>query len=489
VKAIDLTFSAPKSVSVLWALGGDEVHSVVMGAHRDAVAAALGFLEARASVARRQVAGVRSVVPTEGLAVAGFVHRTSREGDPQVHSHCLTVKLTRRVDGRVVALDARPLFVWARAAGSVYQAEPQRALSARLGVAWGPDRHGTREIDGFSRDQLGVFSKRTVQIEAELAAVGADRLVGGGLRARADDAASLATRVAKDKGLTPARLVGRWEAEAADAGLTAGRALDERVCFGERTAGPLGYEQVTAALLNPETGVCGHSPRFTTADVVEHVCALSAGRLTLDEIEGHVDRFLASELVVRLTSAADEPGARLAEWSTVAHRHLEDRVLGLLDTLAAAMRDPFPSAVVAGVVDARPWLGEDQREAVGVLTGPGGAIRCVLAPAGFRLTRRTAAASGTVRARGSSSIDRTNLSSGIGKRVTHVSFALSRGPLQGVRTSEHQRAPPRTNRYSLPNLFTRPKQSEPFCRPAGPSVLRPEAIRRHDDLAKWREWT
>ncbi len=353
MKAIDLTFSAPKSVSVLWALGSDDVHSVVIGAHRDAVATALGFLEARASVACRQAAGVRSVVPTEGLAVAGFVHRTSREGDPQVHSHCLTVNLTRRVDGRVVALDARPLFVWARAAGSVYQAELQRALTARLGVAWGPDRRGTREIDGFTRDELRVFSKRTTQIEAELVAVGADQLIGG-LRARADDAASLATRVAKDRGLTPTLLVGRWEDEATDAGLAVGRDLDERVCFGERTAGPLGYEQVTAVLLHPESGMCGHSPRFTAADVVEHVCALSAGRLTLEEIEGHVDRFLAAGLVVRLTPTAEEPGARLAEWSTVAHRHLEDRVLGLLDTVAAASRDPLPTPMMAGVVDARP---------------------------------------------------------------------------------------------------------------------------------------
>jgi len=221
VKAIDLTFSAPKSVSVLWALGSEDVHSVVMGAHRDAVAAALGFLEERALVARRQVGGVRSLVATDGLAVAGFVHRTSRAGDPQVHSHCLTVNLTRRVDGRVVALDARPLFVWARAAGSVYQAELQRALTTRLGVAWGPDRHGTREIDGFSRNELRVFSKRTVQIEAELAAVGAGQLTGG-QRARADDAASLATRVAKDKGLTPARLVGPFIAVLISGGCAAG---------------------------------------------------------------------------------------------------------------------------------------------------------------------------------------------------------------------------------------------------------------------------
>ena len=232
VKAIDLTFSAPKSASVLWAVGGD-ASRVVVAAHVEAVEVALGFLEGKASVARRQVGGVRGLVPMSGLAVAGFVHRTSREGDPQLHTHCLAVNLTERIDGRVVALDGRPLFVWARAAGSVYQAELQRALAARLGVLWGPDRNGTREIDGFARGQLRVFSKRTVQIEGELLAVGADGLADPGVRARADDLASLATRAAKDRGLTPARLAERWDTEAGKAGLAVGRALEERVCFRE----------------------------------------------------------------------------------------------------------------------------------------------------------------------------------------------------------------------------------------------------------------
>ncbi len=78
VKAFDLTFSAPKAASVLWALGTEPVADVVMGAHREAVATALGFLEERAALARIQVDGVRRHVPTDGWAVAGFVHRTSR---------------------------------------------------------------------------------------------------------------------------------------------------------------------------------------------------------------------------------------------------------------------------------------------------------------------------------------------------------------------------------------------------------------------------
>jgi conjugative relaxase-like TrwC/TraI family protein len=76
VRAIDVTFSAPKSISVLWALGSGPVAETVMQAHVDAVSTALGFLEGHAAVARRQVDGVRRRVATEGLAVTGFVHRT-----------------------------------------------------------------------------------------------------------------------------------------------------------------------------------------------------------------------------------------------------------------------------------------------------------------------------------------------------------------------------------------------------------------------------
>ncbi len=90
VRAFDMTFSAPKSASLLWAFGSEPVAEVVAAAHREAVEEALRFLEERAAVARVQSGGVRHRVDTEGWAVAAFTHRTSREGDPQLHSHLLT---------------------------------------------------------------------------------------------------------------------------------------------------------------------------------------------------------------------------------------------------------------------------------------------------------------------------------------------------------------------------------------------------------------
>jgi conjugative relaxase-like TrwC/TraI family protein len=180
VRAIDATFSAPKSASLLWAFAGPETAAVVSIAHVEAVEAALGFVEAHAAVTRRQLNGVRVRAGTSGWAAATFVHRTSRAGDPQLHTHAVIPNMVCGDDGAWVALDASALYCWAKAAGSVYQEELRRRLSDRLGVAWGPDRNGCREIAGISDAQQRAFSKRTVQIEEHLATRGI--VVGDDLR-------------------------------------------------------------------------------------------------------------------------------------------------------------------------------------------------------------------------------------------------------------------------------------------------------------------
>lgn len=101
VTGFDATFSAPKSVSVLFALGGPEVRAAVRAAHVAAVEdAGLAYLEDHAALTRRGHDG-GMVTDTEGLVIARFEHRTSRAGDPQLHSHCLILNKVRDpVDGR-----------------------------------------------------------------------------------------------------------------------------------------------------------------------------------------------------------------------------------------------------------------------------------------------------------------------------------------------------------------------------------------------------
>ena len=110
-------------------------------AHVEAVAVALEFLERRAGATRQQVDGERQRIAT-GLAAATFVHRTSREGDPQLHTHCVVANLGRRPDGTYAALDAAPLYEWGKAAGLGLPggAPPPPHRAARGGVGPGPPR-------------------------------------------------------------------------------------------------------------------------------------------------------------------------------------------------------------------------------------------------------------------------------------------------------------------------------------------------------------
>lgn len=112
----DLTFSAPKSVSILNALGDATVAAAVLAGHDEAVRQAMGYLERHACFTRRGAGGT-NVIGGEGFLAAAFRHRTSRAGDPQLHTHVLVPNLVRGVDGRWSALDGRFLYAHLKTAG------------------------------------------------------------------------------------------------------------------------------------------------------------------------------------------------------------------------------------------------------------------------------------------------------------------------------------------------------------------------------------
>ena len=177
VPGFDLTFSAPKSVSLLFGLGDPEVSRAVRDAHEAAVEASLDYMERHAAMGRRGKGGAISVLGN-GFIGAGFRHRTSRAGDPQLHTHVLVANMTRGPDGRWTALDARRLYIHARTGGFLYQAKLRLELTRRLGVEWTAVRNGVAEIDGISPALRRAFSRRRAEIESELTERGERSAVG-----------------------------------------------------------------------------------------------------------------------------------------------------------------------------------------------------------------------------------------------------------------------------------------------------------------------
>ncbi|MGH9097372.1 MAG: MobF family relaxase, partial [Acidimicrobiales bacterium] len=140
----DLTFSAPKGVSLLWAFGGPEVAEVISGAHDRAVEAVLDQLSSEACYARRGAGGQR-LIEANGFIGAAFRHRTSRAGDPQLHTHVVVPNIVEDADHQWSAPDGRHLYAWKMTAGSLYQSA-LRAELAPLGLAWQVKRNGLGEL-------------------------------------------------------------------------------------------------------------------------------------------------------------------------------------------------------------------------------------------------------------------------------------------------------------------------------------------------------
>jgi conjugative relaxase-like TrwC/TraI family protein len=230
VRAFDLTFSAPKTVSVLLGLLGGQAERAGLAAHDAAVRAALGVLEERATT-RAGKNGVERL-DTAGLTVLLVRHRTSRALDPQLHTHALVFAKVQGPDGRWRALDARIVFRAQRTFGAVYQSALRSELTRALGVQWGEVSKGQAEIKDLA-ELVDVFSTRREQIDVRFAekladwrAAHPDREPSAGECSMLRKHAAVESRPAKDRARMADELRAEWLDTAREHGWDARRVRD-----------------------------------------------------------------------------------------------------------------------------------------------------------------------------------------------------------------------------------------------------------------------
>jgi conjugative relaxase-like TrwC/TraI family protein len=207
VAAFDLTFSAPKSASVVFALAGTDAARTVVAAHADAVAGSLSYLEGHAITATRRSGPARAVLPTDGALAAVFTHGVSRNGDPHIHSHVVLANLVHGSDGRWGACDRRGIDAHRAAASAVYEAHLRAGLTAALGVRWAGSPGRSMEVAGVAQEVLAEFSSRRADIRRHMDEWGVHSARGARI-------AWAATRSAKEPGTTYGELTARWQRQA-----------------------------------------------------------------------------------------------------------------------------------------------------------------------------------------------------------------------------------------------------------------------------------
>ena len=210
---VDLTFSPPKSVSIMALAVGDDR---LIAAHDRAVERAMARVEEQHAFARMGHGGAEKVL-TGNVCAALYRHVTDRpvDGvtDPQLHTHAVILNATQRPDGQWVSVNLGMSQDWIKASGAVYRMELAKEIRA-LGYELYETKDGF-EIKGVSRETIERFSGRSSQIEKELARQGKTRATA---TAAEKDAANLATRKGKEK-RDGAELRAEWRERARRAGL------------------------------------------------------------------------------------------------------------------------------------------------------------------------------------------------------------------------------------------------------------------------------
>ena len=352
VPAFDVVLRPTKSVSILYGLGDQATGRAVLAAHHAGLAQAVAYLDDHLG-ARRGHGGAEHVFGNGVLGV-GFDHRTSRAGDPLLHTHLVVANRVQGPDGRWTALDGRDLYRHRRAADAVYRAAYQRALTRSLGVEWTrADQHGNRELQGMPAELVRGFSKRAEQVNAEV-----ERLEASGRERtpRLVKWAVHATRQAKAHE-APETLYGRWRAEAAERG-TDPDALVRRVTGRTRDRDQALDERLVAAVFDRLAGPDGLTAQASTFAREDVITALGGGLVgaTRQELDALADRFLAE----RAVSVVAERALEERRWSTPELLGVEERLVAAAVGRTGERSGVASHEAVRQALAAHPSLGADQ---------------------------------------------------------------------------------------------------------------------------------
>lgn len=351
----DCTFSAPKSVSAVWACAEGVQRAEVANAHQRAVDRALEFVQQKALYTRRGAGGTEN--EHAGMVAAKFLHSTSRNQDPQLHTHAFVMNVATRADGSTGTIESSHLYRWKMAAGAIYRAELASEMQ-RLGYQVERDGKSFR-VSGVPKALETDFSGRRREIEQQLAECGTSS-------AKASEVAALNTRQSKE--VLPAdELHRRWQEQ--------GRAHEfaphnlQSAVPAERTQMPDRAEFLRTMTERAST--------FTEQQLHAEASIAAQGALGATEVEHWIADLRKSPDLVRLAGKDGQP-----RFTT---REMLELETGLAKNAEARQHETahkVDGKLVSRAKDAKATLSDEQSRMVDYVCMQTGGVACVQGAAG-----------------------------------------------------------------------------------------------------------
>jgi conjugative relaxase-like TrwC/TraI family protein len=375
VAGIDLTFSAPKSVSVLWAVSGPEEREQIERAHSNAVASALERVERDVELVRSREGGELRWERAQSILAAEFVHTSSRMTvdqerggvpDPQLHSHVVVLGAERQ-DGRFAAVDSRELFRSARANGAWYRSELANGLG-RMGleVQGGTGRDGRYfELKGVPEQLSERWSARSKDIQK--AAAKFRERYGRDPRAGELGSITVATRSGKSVA-SEVSVNAAWQAVGEEYGLSQEQAQSLFTGIDHSLAQSLSGEQARDLGRELVRDVTKERSMVRERDLHARAYELSAGVCQPGEADKVLGGLVQSGELVELEGGL---------WTTRELREREQQTMALAESRAGERAAPVSEHALGAAEreTGREIGGElsiEQREALQTITGEGG---------------------------------------------------------------------------------------------------------------------
>ena len=386
---VDMTFSADKSVSTLWAIADPELRSEIEEAHNNAARVALEETVFRycAYTRIRDREGRIRVLPAD-ISVAMFQHGTSRENDPQLHTHCIIFNVARtHEDGKWRAMHQYPVYSWAKAAGAVYRNALAWNLRERFGVRmeqYGPNNGFTR-IEGMPEDLQVFWSKRRKAIVAKAGELGIPSLGNASRMAGINKL----TRAGKSHDNDPEVRHRRWMGEAD--GFVEREELIASVTGHEVKIGPEAIRELTDRLDDLPAHLAREEAVFRRPDMVEAAANTAAGLIGPEALKTSIERLRRNPEIERLESKKPTAESRAGMVHTEVHstRHnleLEQAVKDMTAAMAADTGHGLPEQTVKEKVETLLEQGyplsQEQSLAIRHATVKGGRVAVIEGAAG-----------------------------------------------------------------------------------------------------------
>ncbi|HEX3979603.1 MAG TPA: MobF family relaxase [Acidimicrobiales bacterium] len=317
----DLTFSAPKSVSLLHLLAPGELASEVGAGHQAAVDGSLEYLGREGVGVRRTRKGVTSYLPSTGMVAGEFLHRTSRTLDPHLHTHVVLANLAEGVDGAWSAVDSRRLFTHLGASQALYHARLRLELGHRIGASWEVRPTGLGDVVGVDVGLRRLFSQRSASMDQYRFYRGASRGVTG------SSAAFHADRPDKNRSVTVEELRSEWRRRAAELGFDLGDLTRAVGPHRDRGAAPVIDH---GAVINRLDVLTDHRRTVARHHLVAVVASSAPGGADVGQIESLASRWLEAAGSPVVEDDRGDPGRARPEqrWEAATVKCAVERAVG-----------------------------------------------------------------------------------------------------------------------------------------------------------------